>query len=84
MHHAAIADAEYRNGHPTNPLTGFGRRQRDLERDFREKRAPKRITPAQTLTLFVASGLITNQMLRVLAAQARFFTLVMQTFLRAR
>ncbi len=43
------------NGHAkTNLFTMFGRNQRELERDFREQRAPQRITPAQCLALYIA------------------------------
>lgn len=79
VYHAAIA--ERRPGFSTNPLTMFGIRQHDLERDFRERRAPRRITPAQLLALFVGIGLVADQMLNAFATNASFLKFLLQRVL---
>ncbi|MGH7707084.1 MAG: hypothetical protein ACREM8_04640 [Vulcanimicrobiaceae bacterium] len=56
VHRSAISEG--RRGHATNPLSLFGRSQRNLERDFRDQRAPMRITPAQTLAFFIAINIL--------------------------
>jgi len=83
VHRSAIVEG--RPGFPTNPITMFGRRQRQLEREFRENRAPRRITPAQSLALFIAISIVADRMLDKLSAYAdknlAFFMSVLQTVL---
>jgi hypothetical protein len=63
IHRAAITDG--RKNFPSNPLTFFGRTQRELERVFREMKAPERATPAQFLALLIGLAMAGNYVLRL-------------------
>jgi len=62
IHRAAIVEGR---GFPSNPLTFFGRNQRELERVFREMKAPERVTPAQMLALLIGIAMVGSYVLRV-------------------
>jgi hypothetical protein len=62
IHRASIAEGR---AFPSNPLTFFGRRQRELEQVFREIKAPERTTPAQMLALLVGVAMVANYVLNV-------------------
>lgn len=62
IHRAALSEGR---GFPSNPLTFFGRTQRELERIFREMKAPERATPAQMLALMIGIAMIGNYVLNV-------------------
>jgi hypothetical protein len=60
IHKAALVEGR---SFPTNPLTFFGRTQREIESLFREMKAPERVTPAQMLSLFIGIAIVTKYML---------------------
>lgn len=72
---------ENRAGFHTNPLTMFGRRQRDVEQTLREKRFPRRITAAQMLALFFAISAVGDQMVQSLIGNANLFNILLQSLL---
>lgn len=66
-------------GFASNPITMFGQRQRAVERLLKE--APRRITAAQALALFVGVGIAAHQVLIDFARNAGFLTTVLSTIL---
>ena len=60
-----IAIAEGHKSQPTNPLTFFGFKQRNLERTFRAMKVPQRVTPAQWLALTVGISILADHILQL-------------------
>lgn len=62
IHRAAIA--ENQRAQCTSLFSAFGQTQRSVEKAFREGDAPKRITPAQALALFLGIGVLGDVLFR--------------------
>ncbi len=70
LHRMAITEGQ--PGHPSNPLTFFGRTQRELEREFRAQKMPQRVTPAQMLAMLIGFSILANYLLDIGERIARF------------